>query len=96
MSSQGNLFETNPLPRKERLGQSSIHYKPAAGILTPASGFMSGYDFTLNPYSGCGFGCTYCYAAFFTRDNQAKEQWGKWVNVKENAVQLLQKWRKKA
>lgn len=56
---------------------------------------MDGYDFTLNPYSGCSFGCTYCYAAFFARDNAEREQWGYWVNVKENALQLLQKLRKK-
>jgi len=31
-------------------------------VLSPASGFMSDYDFTLNPYSGCQFGCAYCYA----------------------------------
>ncbi len=33
-------------------------------ILTRATGFMGEYDFTLNPYGGCAFGCTYCYAAF--------------------------------
>ena len=47
---------------------------------------MGEYDFTLNPYSGCGFGCTYCYAAFFARDAEKRDNWGYWVNVKENAV----------
>ncbi len=86
-----------PLPdqRRSQLGHSSIHYKNAASILSPATGFMDSYDFTLNPYSGCSFGCTYCYAAFFARDNALREQWGYWVNVKENALLLLQKLRKK-
>ena len=52
---------------------------------------MDAYDYTLNPYSGCSFGCTYCYAAFFSRDTEKRDTWGYWVNVKENAVELLQK-----
>ncbi len=52
---------------------------------------MDAYDFTLNPYSGCSFGCTYCYAAFFSRDAEKLNSWGYWVNVKENAVALLEK-----
>lgn len=92
---QGNLFEPEVI-KKTKLGQSSINYKHASSILTPASGFMKEYDFTLNPYSGCSFGCTYCYAAFFARDNEAKEKWGYWVNVKDNALALLAKWRNKS
>jgi len=93
---QPDLFPPPPpAPRRTQLGHSSIHYKNAASILSPATGFMDSYDFTLNPYSGCSFGCTYCYAAFFARDNAEREQWGYWVNVKENALQLLQKLRKK-
>ena len=52
---------------------------------------MEAYDFTLNPYSGCSFGCTYCYAAFFSRTPEDRENWGRWVKVKENAVELLAK-----
>ena len=52
---------------------------------------MGDYDFTLNPYSGCSFGCTYCYAAFFSRDVEKRDNWGYWVSVKENAVELLEK-----
>jgi DNA repair photolyase len=92
---QGSLFDTEE-NKKNRIGQSSIHYKNASSILTPASGFMEAYDYTLNPYSGCSFGCTYCYAAFFARDNELKEKWGYWVNVKENALSLLAKWRRKS
>lgn len=82
-------------PRKTKLGHTSIDYVQAAGILTEAKGFMGAYDFTLNPYSGCSFGCNYCYAAFFSRSTADKENWGNWLRVKENALQLLMKKRKK-
>ena len=52
-------------------------YKPAREILTKSTGFMDAYDFTLNPYSGCSFGCTYCYAAFFSCDVGKRDSWGK-------------------
>ena len=58
-------------------------------ILTRATGFMDAYDFTLNPYAGCAFGCTYCYAAFFSRSTAERDAWGEWVRVKENGVERL-------
>jgi DNA repair photolyase len=72
-----------------RSGAKGVEYRTARTILTPATGFMQEYDFTLNPYAGCAFGCTYCYAAFFARDVGRQESWGEWVEVKENAVALL-------
>ena len=93
---QPNLFEPDPSSigvrsRPCSIGETTICYAPAREILTRATGFMAEYDFTLNPYSGCSFGCTYCYAAFFSRDKNRKEKWGYWVDVKENAVQLISK-----
>ena len=79
------------LERPEMIGDVTISYTPAREILTKATGFMNDYHFTLNPYSGCSFGCTYCYAAFFSRDIEKLNNWGHWVTVKENAIQLLQK-----
>ena len=73
------------------LGRVKVIHEPAREILTRASGFMDAYDFTLNPYSGCSFGCTYCYAAFFSRDAALRDSWGNWVRVKSNAVELLNK-----
>ena len=58
-------------------------------ILTPTSGFMSGYKFSLNPYRGCAFGCDYCYARFFAPTAAEREAWGRWVAVKRNAVELI-------
>ena len=80
-----------PDARPNSIGETSVDYKPTREMLTRASGFLSGYDFTLNPYSGCSFGCTYCYAAFFSRTKENRDRWGYWVGVKENAVELMAK-----
>ena len=72
-----------------RIGKTTVTYRPARDILTRTSGFIKTYDFTLNPYSGCSFGCSYCYAAFFSRDQAQQDNWGLWVNAKENAARLL-------
>ncbi len=90
---QLNLFGDEE--KKKSIGTTTIEYKDVSSILTKASGFMEDYDFTLNPYSGCSFGCTYCYAAFFSRDKDKMDNWGKWLSVKENALSLLMKFRKK-
>ena len=77
--------------RPTRIGGATVAYAPTAQLLTKPTGFMDAYDFTLNPYSGCSFGCTYCYAAFFSRDVAKRDAWGRWVTVKENAVELIAK-----
>lgn len=94
---QGNLFtiELREPTRRSTMGKSRVEYKEARSILSAATGFIDSFDYTLNPYSGCTFACTYCYAAFFVRDAKDQKEWGQWVKVKENALALLQKWRKK-
>lgn len=77
------------------MGKTEVTYKHATSILTKAKGFMDSYDYTLNPFSGCAFGCTYCYAAFFSRSLVLRQNWGYWLHVKENALHLLSKYRKK-
>lgn len=96
---QISLFEpvVEPeLPKKKRdkIGQTAVTYKDASDILTRASGFMDSYDYTLNPYSGCSFGCTYCYAAFFAREKEKQDNWGYWVEVKQNGLDKLRRKRK--
>jgi DNA repair photolyase len=49
------------------------------------------HPYTLNPYTGCQHGCTYCYARFMRRFTGHKEPWGQFVDVKVNAAQLLRK-----
>lgn len=78
-------------PRPETVGRADVAYRTASSLLTPGKGFMSAYDYTLNPYSGCTFGCAYCYAAFFARSKEKVDGWGQWVTVKENALALLRK-----
>ena len=74
-----------------RVGGAGVTRAQARSVLTKPAGFMSKYDFTLNPYSGCSFGCSYCYAAFFGASKEDRDAWGRWVRVKENAVALLAK-----
>jgi DNA repair photolyase len=52
---------------------------------------ISGTDFCLNPYTGCGFGCIYCYACFIGRfiGGKSFEDWGSYVFAKVNAAELL-------
>jgi len=90
-----HIEQNNIEDKKKKIGQTEIQYVKSTSILTAAKGFMGAYDFTLNPYSGCSFGCNYCYAAFFSGSSEENDNWGHWLKVKENALQLLLKWRKK-
>lgn len=64
----------------------------ARTILTPQNfGSLSGwYDFTLNPYAGCAFRCSYCYVPKFPSEH-SPDQWGDWVNIKINAPELIRR-----
>lgn len=62
-------------------------------ILTRGAGFLREYDYSLNPYVGCAFGCSYCYAAFFAPFDK-QESWGDWVRVKRNAALKLSRVRR--
>ncbi len=59
-------------------------------VLSPSK--IRGIDYSLNPYVGCAFGCRYCYADFMGRfAGHAGETWGRFVDVKENAPELLRR-----
>ncbi len=45
-------------------------------------------DYVLNQYVGCGHGCIYCYARFISRW-KGYGDWGSWIEVKENAPDLV-------
>lgn len=55
------------------------------------------FDYCLNPYLGCQFGCVYCYARLFIRRFSGhSEAWGEFVDIKVNAPRLLRKQLEKA
>jgi DNA repair photolyase len=61
----------------------------AKSILTPSK--LPDADYVANPYTGCAFACQYCYASFMGRyAGESIEDWGEYVHVKTNAVQLLE------
>jgi DNA repair photolyase len=65
----------------------------ARSIFGPATGFIrrGGFDWTCNPYVGCTYRCTYCYAMFLPQNRRPKEEWGRWLTAKRNAVALAEK-----
>lgn len=63
----------------------------ARTILTPASGFIRRYRYSLNPYSGCRFACEYCYARAFAPTAEKRRTWGEWASAKRNAAALATK-----
>ena len=46
-------------------------------------------DYSFNCYTGCANGCVYCYARFMQRFHPHNEPWGKFVDVKVNAADVL-------
>ena len=77
----------NSIPRQ--IGRTSVELMVVTSIIGRAQGFVAEYDGVINPYQGCSFGCDYCYAANFTQTAAEQDNWGRWVRVKENAVDQL-------
>lgn len=66
-----------------------INETKAKTILTKTS--LPASDYVINPYNGCQFACTYCYAAQIARWKHPGEEWGSFLDVKTNAPELLKK-----
>jgi len=52
---------------------------------------IPGVEFVINPYTGCGHACRYCYAVFmrkYSRGHQ-KAKWGSFVEIKTNIAEVL-------
>lgn len=54
------------------------------------------FDYCINPYTGCSNNCVYCYARFMLKYTKHEEEWGSFVDVKVNAVEVLKKDLRKA
>src|SRR5688500_4839739 len=74
--------------RPERIGRTAVTYG-AGRVLAKASGFISAYDWVLNPYGGCSFRRGYCYARAFTPTLEQRERWGEWLKVRQDAARQL-------
>ena len=59
----------------------------AASLITKSG--LPGTEFVINPYGGCSHACIYCYARFMKRFSGHEEPWGKYVDVKINASELV-------
>ena len=60
-------------------------------LLNNGTGFLEGYSHSLNPYTGCSFGCSYCYVRGMPVSLFRAEEWGSWVDLKRGASELLRK-----
>lgn len=69
--------------------KSELYYKTPKTILNKGTGFLSGYTHSLNPYTGCTFGCSYCYVRQMPVSLFRDGEWGNWVDVKNGAASLL-------
>ncbi|MCS7022994.1 MAG: radical SAM protein [Gemmataceae bacterium] len=70
-----------------------MEIRPARSIFSAATGFIrrGGYDWTCNPYIGCTYACSYCYAMFLPQNRRPLSEWGRWLVAKANAVALAQR-----
>jgi len=59
----------------------------AKNIITKSN--LPAADYVINPYIGCSHSCIYCYATFMKRFTGHEEEWGKFLDVKINAPDLI-------
>jgi DNA repair photolyase len=56
------------------------------GRILTKTGFYE-YDYCLNPYVGCRYGCAYCYVRFFIKDET--EHWGQFLRTRDHLTTKL-------
>ncbi|PTX61304.1 radical SAM family protein [Melghirimyces profundicolus] len=76
--------------------KSKFFYKYPKRLLNKGTGFLSGYSHSLNPYTGCSFGCSYCYVRQMPVSIFREEEWGTWVDIKKKSADILRKELKRA
>ncbi len=67
-------------------GETRIKEVVCKTALSPCG--LPGFDYSLNPYRGCGHGCVYCYSPAVIRETR---EWGTFVDVKVNIPNVLAK-----
>jgi DNA repair photolyase len=72
---------------------SNVEYlfKNPKTILNKGTGYLSGYSHSLNPYTGCSFGCSYCYVRRMPVSIFRNAEWGTWVDIKRGAAEVFHK-----
>lgn len=66
-----------------------IRHLQAKSILSKSG--IPGADYCINAYVGCAHACIYCYATFMKRYTGHTESWGRFIDVKINAPEILRK-----
>ncbi|WP_214629625.1 SPL family radical SAM protein [Paenibacillus agaridevorans] len=69
----------------------AYQHKTPKTLLNKGTGFLSGYTHSLNPYTGCSFACSYCYVRQMPVSTFRGEEWGSWVDIKQEAAVLFRK-----
>ena len=85
---QSTLFDSAQDSVQDRaafIGGAVVREVPCKSLLNQSA--TGGYSF--NCYTGCTNGCVYCYARFMQRFHPHDEPWGKFVDVKINATEVL-------
>jgi len=59
----------------------------AKGLLS--SSRIPDVAYCVNPYVGCEHACRYCYATFMCKYTGHTEPWGRFLDVRVNAPELL-------
>lgn len=52
---------------------------------------IPGAEYCINPYVGCAHACRYCYARFMRTYSGHSEPWGRFVDAKVNAPEVLRR-----
>jgi DNA repair photolyase len=75
----------------QTIGRAEVIESQSLNLLTPGKARTGDFHYTLNPYRGCSFDCSYCYAPAFVPDQERRGAWGLWVEAKVRAVEALAK-----
>lgn len=72
--------------------ETLLHERPARGALTRTGGFLKGFSYTLQPYIGCRFGCSYCYVrqSNVHRFFNGGLEWGSYVYSRVGIAERLE------